>query len=285
MSKESAVALIDSVSHARVLVVGDTIIDEYHFVTPLQRAAKEILIPMRFKHKEHFAGGVDAAAAHLATFCAKVDVASAGPSTRKVRFVDESYLRKLAEVHYSDGHGGRPRPDMSDYDCVIAADFGHGEIKDASEFSEAPYLAVSTQTNSANRGFNLITKYPSADYIVIDEPEARLAAMDPDGHIEDVVHKLAHGRCDKFVVTHGPHGAYGYDNGKFYHQKAMSNELVRDTIGAGDAFFAITAPMARNGSMEDLLLIGCAAGAIKTGIVGHRASVTKEALLEFIRAH
>jgi hypothetical protein len=37
--------------------------------------------------------------------------------------------------------------------------------------------------------------------------------------------------------------------------------------------------------MEDLLLIGNAAGAIKTSIVGHRASVTKEVLCEFVRAH
>lgn len=285
MSLDSALALIDSVAHSRVLLVGDTIIDEYHYCTPLQRAAKEILIPLQFKSKEHFAGGVDAAAAHLKTFCAAVDIASTGPATRKVRFVDENYLRKLAEVHYQDGSGGRPRPDMADYECVIAADFGHGEIKNAAEFSEAKFLAVSAQTNSANRGFNLITKYPVADYIVIDEPEARLAAADQDGHIEDVIHNLAHGRCEKFVITHGSHGAYGYARGKFYHQKAMSPELVRDTIGAGDAFFAITAPMASHGSMEDLLLIGCAAGAIKTSIVGHRESVTKDKLIAFIRSH
>lgn len=284
MSVESALALIESVRDFRVLFVGDTIVDEYHYVTPLQKAAKEHLIPLKFRHKEHFAGGVDAAAAHLRTFCKTVDIASSGPATRKVRFVDENYLRKLAEVHYDDGKGGRSWPRIEDYDCVIAADFGHGEIKDASEFINADYLAVSTQTNSANRGFNLITKYPVADYIVIDEPEARLAAADQDGHIEDVIHKLAHGRCEKFVITHGNRGAYGYENGKFFHQKAFT-DLVRDTMGAGDAFFAITAPMARTGSMEDLLLIGNAAGAIKTSIVGHRASVTKEVLCEFVRAH
>jgi sugar/nucleoside kinase (ribokinase family) len=99
-----------------------------------------------------------------------------------------------------------------------------------------------------------------------------------------VIHKLAHGRCDKFVVTHGSNGSYGYDNGKFLHQPAMSGTVL-DTIGAGDAFFAITAPMAKHGSMEDLLLIGNAAGALKCGILGHRASVTKEALIAFLKAN
>ena len=38
-------------------------------------------------------------------------------------------------------------------------------------------------------------------------------------------------------------------------------------------------------TMEDLLLIGNAAGALKTQIIGHRTSVTKEALIEFIKSH
>lgn len=284
MKHESALALIESVKDYKVLFVGDTIVDEYHYVEPLQRAAKENIIPARFKKKEQFAGGIDAAAQHAASFCAIVDVASCGPSTRKVRFVDENYLRKLYEVHYNDGRGGRKWQDFADYDCVVVGDFGHGEIKTGKEVAHAKYLAVSAQTNSANIGYNLITKYDRAEYIVIDEPEARLAAGDKEGHIEDVIHKLAHGRCERFVVTHGSHGAYGYDHGKFYHCDAFT-DLVRDTMGAGDAFFAVTAPMSKTGSMEDLLLIGCAAGALKTAIVGHRSSVTKEALSEFIRTH
>jgi bifunctional ADP-heptose synthase (sugar kinase/adenylyltransferase) len=273
----SALDLIESVKDYKVLFVGDTIIDEYHYVTPLGKSAKENLIPVRYESQEVFRGGVEAAANHLRTFCKKVDVASYGKVVRKVRIVDKDYMRKLFEVHYLEDP---PYWAMSSdgYDVTVAADFGAGKP------IEANFLAVSTQTNSSNIGFNLITKYPRADYIVIDEPEARLAAADRDGHIHDVIHKLAHGRCNKFVVTHGRHGAYGYENGKFYHHKAFT-DLVRDTMGAGDAFFAVTAPMAKTGSMEDLLLIGNAAGAIKTGIVGHRSGVTKELLIDFIRSH
>jgi sugar/nucleoside kinase (ribokinase family) len=170
---------------------------------------------------------------------------------------------------------------------VIVTDFGHGSI-DQNRIEElcreSDFLAVAAQTNSANMGFNLITKYRRGDYVVIDEPEARLAAADRDGHIEDVIHKLAFGRYNKFVVTLGHNGAYGYENGFFYRQKAFT-DLVRDTMGAGDAFFSVTAPMAKTGRMEDLLFIGCAAGALKCQIVGHRDSITKEKLCGFIRAH
>jgi sugar/nucleoside kinase (ribokinase family) len=118
---------------------------------------------------------------------------------------------------------------------------------------------------------------------VIDEFEARLAAQDRDGPIEDVIIKLSEGRCPKFVVTLGREGAIGYD-GKFHYSPALGDGVI-DTMGAGDAFFAVTAPMARHGSMDDLLLIGNAAGALKTHIIGHRKPVTKDALIEFLKNH
>lgn len=282
---DSALKLIDSVKDYRVLFVGDDIVDEYHYVQPLAKAAKEHLIPMRFLSAEVFEGGVGAAATHLKSFCRNVDVWMGSRTVRKVRMVDKDHMRKLAEIHYEeDDKTEYPMP--SGADVVVLTDFGHGAIgsREAKRWcGEDHFLAVSAQSNSANMGFNLITKYPHADYIVIDEPEARLAAQDREGHIEDVIHKLAHGRCERFVVTHGRYGAYGYDHGKFYHCPALSGDnLPKDTMGAGDAFFAITAPMAKTGSMEDLLFIGNAAGALKTQIVGHRKPVTKEALIEFI---
>lgn len=271
--------LIESVKDFRVLFVGHSIIDEYHYVSSLGKSPKEHLIPVKWDSKEIFQGGVLAAAKHAMSFCALVDIHSVGAGVRKVRYVDPLYTRKLFEVHYN-GHSLAPKTVPTGYDAIIVADFGHGEMPAI----PSGFLAVNAQTNSANVGYNLITKYDHADYIVIDEPEARLAAADRDGHIEDVILKLAHGRCNRFVVTHGAHGAIGYDNGEFYRSPAFTDRIV-DTMGAGDAFFAITAPMAKSGKMEDLLRIGNAAGALKTQIVGHRNSVTKEALIEFLRAH
>ena len=286
MSLESALALIESVKDYSVLFVGDDIIDEYNYVKPLGKAAKEHLIPMRYIGEEVFDGGVAAAANHLRTFCKVVEVWKGNKTIRKVRMVDKDHLRKLAEIHYEENQAWQ-KCFRTDFDAVILADFGHGAISaaDALDWGRKDiFLAVSAQTNSANIGFNLITKYPRADYIVIDEPEARLAAADQDGHIEDVIHKLAHGRCERFVVTHGLHGAYGYDHGRFLHCPTHSS-LPLDTMGAGDAFFAITAPMAKTGKIEDLLRIGCAAGALQCQIIGNREPVTKDKLIEFLKTH
>jgi len=63
------------------------------------------------------------------------------------------------------------------HDLVVVSDFGHGAI---SRYmidilaQNAPFLAVNTQSNAGNRGFNTITKYPKADYVSLAEHEIRL---------------------------------------------------------------------------------------------------------------
>lgn len=269
---------LNTIARYKVLVVGDSIIDEYVYVKPLNKSPKEYIIPTLFDRKETFKGGVWACARHLEDFAGHVCVRAGAKSTIKRRFVEEVYLRKLFEVHEETFDGTDLPVDYSDYDLVVVSDFGHGLINNVHEFAPAQFLAVNAQTNSANFGFNLITKYPRADFVVIDEPEARLAARDRDSPIEDVIEALG---FRKIIVTHGPHGAVGYD-GTFYRAKSVS-QVVVDTMGAGDAFFAVTAPFAKAGaSMRELLQIGNAAGAVKVGVVGHRSAVTREALLRML---
>lgn len=276
---------LESAMRKNVLFVGDTIIDEYQFVQPLMRAAKENLVPVRYLEREKYSGGVDAAASHARDFCAGITIASSGPAVRKSRFIDKTHFRKLFEAHYHDGHGGRQWPmEFFSFDCVAVCDFGHGEITDTAVFDAARYLAVSVQANSANFGYNVITKYKGADYVVIDEPEARLAAQDRDSSIAHVMQKLATGRIGKLVVTHGINGAYALEGERFLHRPAIGPKAI-DTMGAGDAFFAVTAPLAEEVDLADLLTIGNAAASLKCQIIGHRESVTKAKLLEFLEAH
>lgn len=147
------------------------------------------------------------------------------------------------------------------------------------------FLAVNTQTNSANAGFNLITKYRRADYVCIDAPEARLATADRRRSVAELMRDVLPDRidCPRFVVTHGHKGSYGLERGEeIAHAPAFTRSVV-DTVGAGDAFFTVTAPFAAAGAtMQDLVFVGNAAGAIKVGIVGHRQSVEKVALMKYM---
>jgi sugar/nucleoside kinase (ribokinase family) len=103
----------------------------------------------------------------------------------------------------------------------------------------------------------------------------------------DVVGRLLPGKldCDRIVVTQGKHGCVAYDRTEgLYRVPALTGTIV-DTVGAGDAFFAISAPLVAAGTPIDLVAFaGNAAGALKVGIVGHRTSVEKVPLVKFITA-
>ena len=268
---------LEAIRNFKVLVVGDAIEDRYLFVTTLGKSIKEPVISVRQESEEIYKGGVWAGASHLTGFCAQVDIWHNGTIMTNTRYVDSIYNRKLFTVHSSHFEQPEPLLDVGGYDLVIVCDFGHGAMTpDLIErlTREARFLAVNTQTNSQNFGFNLITKYPRADYVVLDELEARLAAHDNHSPIEDVILKLG---FKKIVVTMGAHGAVGFDR-EFYREKAQTEKIV-DTMGAGDAFLCVSSlfACARFG-IEDVVHIGNIAGAIKVGMLGHRGHVTKSEL-------
>ena len=78
----------------------------------------------------------------------------------------------------------------NNYDLVIVTDFGHGMFTQKSIDhlqTNSKFLAVNAQSNSANLGYNLITKYKKSDFICIDAPEARLAMSDRYTDLGDLI--------------------------------------------------------------------------------------------------
>jgi bifunctional ADP-heptose synthase (sugar kinase/adenylyltransferase) len=325
---ESLTRIIEGIKSTKVLLVGDAIIDEYQYVLPMAKAPKENMIATRYQDTEIFAGGVFASANHLASFCDEVEVITClggrddyremirdklkpnvkltyitrpdAPTTRKRRFVDPSYMRKLFEVYFMDDEPltRGPEKELNDaiasrirhYDVVIANDFGHGMIGRSTVdllTTKSRFLAVNTQSNAANIGYNLIHKYPRADYVCIDAPEARLAVTDKINPIEEVIGKLLPQKiaCSKFIVTHGKHGCITHERGDIVHTIPAVTKTVVDTVGAGDAFLAVTSPMVAGGApLHEVGFIGNIIGALKVAIVGHQRAVEKVDVLKSIKA-
>ena len=89
--------------------------------------------------------------------------------------------------------------------------------------------------------------------------------------------------CDRFVVTHGQNGCVTYDRETDVRRVPAFTRQVVDTVGAGDAFLAVTSPVVATGvDMEVAGFIGNAVGALKVGIVGHRQSVEKIPVQKYI---
>ena len=105
--------------------------------------------------------------------------------------------------------------------------------------------------------------------------------------MEDLVETLCEELlCSKIAVTHGHNDTLMYSMysaDKFYKIPIFSNE-VKDTIGAGDAFFSITALCVANDFPTDVVgFIGNAVGALKVRTVCNRSSVEPNDLFEFIK--
>jgi rfaE bifunctional protein kinase chain/domain len=322
----SLLDLIEQAQSLKVLVVGDAIIDEYRYVTPMGKSPKENMIATRFEGVEIFAGGAIATANHVAGLCGQVDLLTCFgedeadeelisnslnekitlhqikrrqvPTTRKVRFIDKDYFRKLFEVYHFDdtpmprsmqeNFDNKVRKCAGDYDLVIVNDFGHGLIAPSTIellCMRAKFLAVNAQSNSANYGFNLVTRYPRADLVCIDRPEAQLAVgskfMEPAEMVSRALPSAI--SCDRVILTQGRGGCSTWSKDETVQTIPAFAKSVVDLVGAGDAFLAASAPIAAvGGSMRQVGFLGNVAGALKVGIVGHRHSIDRTAIIKSV---
>src|SRR5262249_23939064 len=161
------------------------------------------------------------------------------------RFVESGYLRKLFEVYVMDdkplaGESESKLVEMmrkkaAEADLVIVTDFGHGLVTPAvvqALATESRFLAVNTQTNSANTGFNLSTKIPRAAYVCIDGPEARLAVADKHSDLGVVAGQLLPARiaCDNLIVTAGRQGCVTYNRVDGLTRIPAFTRTVVDTV-------------------------------------------------------
>src|ERR1700726_2309914 len=85
--------LIERVADYRVLIVGDAIIDEYQYVLPMGKTPKENMIATRYQDHELFAGGIFAAANHVASFCKEVDILTCLGETESYEALVRTNLR------------------------------------------------------------------------------------------------------------------------------------------------------------------------------------------------
>jgi len=278
--------ILDDLKDIKVLVVGETIIDEYQYGYTLGKAGKFPIVAFKNEHKEIYHGGVKAIENHLRDFC-NVDVYTGENVIVKKRYIEKD--QKLFETYdtkfVSHGYkGDKPIPRYEDYDVVIVADFGHGFITEDMRLNLATksnYLALNCQHNAGNMGMNTINKYIYADYVSIDKLELRLANSDQFGDIEDVM-RSAFQTIQTASVTLGEEGSKIYKNDEIINSPSMTSN-VTDSVGAGDAYLAITSLLAyKDLPAEEIGFIGNCAGAIACSYQGNKEYITKEKLLDFI---
>ena len=176
---------------------------------------------------------------------------------------------------------------IGNYDLVVVSDFGHGLLtKNLIDLicAKAKYLAVNAQTNSANIGFNMVTKYPRANCVCIDELELRFAAHDKFSDLRHLAKSVYNQiGCEHIIATRGAHGSLSYSKDNGFHETPAFSYRVVDAIGAGDAFFAFVAPCFASGMPQELVsFIGNAVGSLAVQIVCNREPVKTVDLIKFM---
>ena len=148
------------------------------------------------------------------------------------------------------------------------------------------FLAVNTQLNAANTGFNSISKYPRADYLCVHDGEIRLDTRSRLGDIKTLVSEVAQrSSCPTIMVTRGSKGTLLYRvNRGFVESPALALKVV-DRIGAGDAVLALTATLVAARVPEDVVgFIANVIGAQAVQIVCNRTSIERIPLIKHIES-
>jgi len=322
--------IVDSLNQLKklkVILIGDGIIDEYHYCEPMGKSAKSNLVVSKYVNHEIFAGGAFAIANHVASICNKVQLVSLlgkedsreefikdnlkpnvkakfftradGPTVIKKRYIHKYLNQKLHEINFLNDRPVNEKLEakiikylsaqLPKYDLALVSDFGHGFISrpiyDAIE-KHSKILAINAQTNGANTGYNLITKYHNPNYVCLDEPEIRLAAQEKYKNIDEIASSIRSTlNADYLITTQGKRGSIGVSRENAINRTPIFSTKVVDTVGAGDAFFAFTAPcFAQKMPLDFVSFIGNAVGALAVQIMGNKKAVEKHELLEFINA-
>lgn len=275
----------EKIKDQNVLVVGETIVDEFVDVLYEGQSMKSICPVFKLEGgKVIQQGGAQAIANHIYDFVKNVDViTNTNNEIVKTRYVDVNDKKKHVEINkFETAQFPDITIDTTKYDVVIVADFGHG-FCDKLVINDGFHLMC--QTNSNNFGFNRISKWKNhkKKSACIDLREASLQVNKRISNpIESDIRNIFDYELssEHLFVTTGKQGATYTDGQNFMTRKSFTTEIV-DTIGAGDTFFAFASLCASlDKQIPDKLLIPSLAASLSTTWLCNEKSVTKELLLQ-----
>ena len=219
------------------------------------------------------------------------------PTIHKRRFVDKYSQNKLLELYLMEDRPlgqneeaalmGELEARLKEYDVVIAADYGHGMLTPtaiAALCDHARFLAVNTQSNAGNRGFNPISNYPRADYVCLAQHEIAIETRLREGNLRELLTEVTQRiDCERFTVTRGKSGSLHYDPQSGFTEVPSLATQVSDRVGAGDAVLALTSLLVARRTPWDVVgFLGNVAGAQMVTELGNRVPIEKITLAKHI---
>jgi bifunctional ADP-heptose synthase (sugar kinase/adenylyltransferase) len=277
-------SIFKEIENLKVLVVGETIVDEFIDVSYEGQSMKSFCPVFKLESDKTIQqGGAQAIANHLYDFVKEVKViTNTKGEIIKTRYIDVGDKKKHVEINKFDTGGFNSiKVNCNEYDVVIVADFGHG-FCDKLDITDGFHLMC--QTNSNNFGFNRISKWKNKKKksACIDLREASLQInkriTDPTNEDILAIYKYEL-NCENLFITTGRSGST-YTDGRFVTSHPSFKTQIVDTIGAGDTFFAFACMIAHLKNKENKLYLPSLAASLSTTWLCNERSVTKKRLLE-----
>jgi cytidyltransferase-like protein len=261
---EEVKTFLAGASRLRVCLLGETIVDEWVDVSVENISQKSRCVAGLETARVRQIGGAGIVALHLAGFVKHVDcftnglrpddvpgnvdvIPLADVPLVKTRFVDRDTgypLFESKQLTLERVRRDRP-PRFDEYDAVLIADFGHGLLDPATlnrQLAEKrrATVAAMVQVNSSNYGYNLPTKYAGANYYSLNRTEAELCLHEQGLALPELVDRMATVLgTDVLSVTDGGNGVMARVKTERFALPTLSTSVV-DTIGCGDAYFALS---------------------------------------------
>lgn len=320
-SEKDLINFLEQINNLKVLVIGEAIIDEYIYGSVIGKTNKSASLVFSPENTESFAGVPMNVANHLSTFCKSVDLLAMVGKDNKENFIKNHlnnvtsffYLwdsKTITKKRYISIYNNSKvfevydyvpikfddncliehiNSNINTYDLIIVCDSGHGMLtynvrkvlKD-----KAKFLAINTQMNAGNVGTHSVKKYIDRNhdiFICVNEREFMLAThdiWDKYLHLNDL---LLDFNINTIAITAGSSGCKIARKNDIKDIPAFADNCV-DPVGAGDAFLALSSPMAYlNYPLEIIGCFGNIAGALKMFYQGNKEYITKERVYNYIK--
>ena len=222
--------IFEDIRKLNVLIIGESIIDEYVFCEALGKSGKESILTFKDEKKEKYLGGVLAIANHCLSFSKSIEIISYlgkddgakyiknktdknikvnfinkgnSPTLIKRRYLDQVNSNKIFGIYTLNDDSLNKQENsllkkiikakIKKTDLVVVADYGHGLIdNELAEFicKNNKNISINAQINSANVGFHNIRKFNNFKNLIINANELRHTMRERKGNLENLAKKL-----------------------------------------------------------------------------------------------
>jgi len=206
------------------------------------------------------------------------------------RFVHQNRNEKLFQYYEFDkfDHNKESRSKIIKFlnkkknQKTLIIDFGFGFLNETIISileKKLKTFALNVHANSLNSNYNKFTKYKKYNYLSMNKKEFQLGLNTDEDDINHLIHYSKKNKMNyPFAVTLGVKGSVLVEKNKKLFSPTFFHKTV-DTVGSGDAFFAITSAL--NAFEKDKLLISFI-GNMYAGLhalnIGNKKFITKNEL-------